>query len=489
MIYHSNFLTRPSPLDSEPPLPELYGLYITVFVLASVWNISFAIFALIVLLICSALISGSEVAYFSLSPQEVHDINIDKEPSSRRIQYLRSIPAKLLATILIVNNLVNIAIVMVSNYISLNALPDTTFISWSRATASWPLVSSLSIQARADGINFVITTVFVTFLLVLFGEVAPKIYAKLNNVRLARFMSQPLILLVRFFSPFSALLVSWGNSIETRLKSTSGSRLTDKDEIDKAIDLAVSSENVSVEESRIEADILKSIIKFNDVSVKQIMRARVDVIAVDKSMPYDELMQLITSSGYSRIPVYEDDFDNILGILYVKDLIRHRHEGTHFQWQKLVRTSVLYVPESKKINDVLKEFQAEKVHIAVVVDEYGGAGGIVTLEDVMEEVIGDIRDEFDDDREGDYKKIDDTTYVFDGKMLINDACRIMDIDSSALDVLRGDADSLAGLILEMNGEMPNKGEEFNIEGMHVIVLSVSKRRIEKLRVKRPEDEE
>ena len=200
-------------------------------------------------------------------------------------------------------------------------------------------------------------------------------------------------------------------------------------------------------------------------------------------MPYSELLDLVITSGYSRIPVFQEDFDHIEGILYVKDLISHRHEKESFKWQELVRTQVLYVPESKKINDVLKEFQAERVHMAIVVDEYGGSAGIVTLEDVMEEVIGEIRDEFDIDREGGYKQIDARTFVFDGKMLINDVCRVVDFDSASLDSVRGDADSVAGLLLEINGELPNKGEEFFVEGLHFVVLSVSKRRIEKVRLK------
>jgi len=354
---------------------------------------------------------------------------------------------------------------------------------------AWIFVSRLSVETRTDAINFVITTIFVTFLLVLFGEVAPKIYAKMNNIRFARLMSGPLVVLVKIFNPFSSLLVYWGSGMEKRVKSTaSGSSQADKDEIDKAIDLAVSQGPESAAESKLEADLLKSIVKFNDVSVKQIMRARVDVVAADEEMSFTELLDFITAAGYSRIPVFREDFDNIRGILYIKDLIQYRHEGSDFRWQELVRPNILYVPESKKINDLLKEFQLEKVHIGIVVDEYGGSAGLVTLEDVMEEVIGEIRDEFDEARDGDYKKIDDKTYVFDGKMMINDACRIIDIDSASLDHVRGDADSLAGLILEVNGDMPIKGEEFRIENLHLIVLSVSARRIEKLRLKIAGDE-
>jgi len=469
-------------LETEPPLPDTYAFSLLVFALASPWSIAISVVLLVFLLLCSALISGSEVAYFSMSPQEVHDLKLDKKPSSARIVFLHSISRKLLATILISNNFVNIAIIMVSNYISAILVPQSTFVLWAQGMDAWFFVSSMSVLTRAGAINFIITTFFVTFLLVLFGEVAPKIYAKINNVRFARLMSGPLVILVRIFSPFSTLLERWGTTLEKKLKS-SASTQADKEEIDKAIDLAVGQGAGSEAESKLEADLLKSIIKFNDVSVKQIMRARVDVIAVDEEMPFDTLLEFITSAGYSRIPVFKEDFDHISGMLYIKDLIQYRHESADFYWQKLIRQQILYVPESKKINDLLKEFQQKRVHIGIVVDEYGGSAGIVTLEDVMEEVIGEIRDEFDEARDGDFKKIDRNTYVFDGKMMINDACRIIDIESATLDNIRGDADSLAGLILEINGEMPKKGEEFQIENLHFIVLSVSARRIEKLRLK------
>ncbi len=471
-------------METEPPLPGNYAFSFLIIALVSPWSITISVVLLVVLLLCSALISGSEVAYFSMSPQEVHDLRLDKKPSSGRIVFLHSISRKLLATILISNNFVNIAIIMVSNYISANLVPPSTFVSWAQGMDTWFFISTISVETRAGGINFIITTFLVTFLLVLFGEVAPKIYAKINNVRFARLMSGPLVVLVKLFSPFSALLVQWGSGLERRLKSTTtGSSQPDKEEIDKAIDLAVSLGSESEAESKLEADLLKSIIKFNDVSVKQIMRARVDVIAADEEMRFDTLLEFITEAGYSRVPVFKEDFDHISGVLYIKDLIQHRHAGPDFKWQDLIRPQILYVPESKKINDLLKEFQQEKVHIGIVVDEYGGSAGLVTLEDVMEEVIGEIRDEFDEARDGDFKKIDSNTYVFDGKMMINDACRIIDIESHTLDLVRGDADSLAGLILEVNGELPKKGEEFQVENLHFIVLSVSARRIEKLRLK------
>jgi putative hemolysin len=463
-------------LESEPP--EVYAILF--IALAFSWGIVLACLALVALLICSALISGSEVAYFSLSPKEVHDLRAEASRSSQRIIALRSMPRRLLATILISNNFVNIAIVMVSNYVVWKSPAEQVFTQWAYVMHHWPLLSGLTPESIALGINFVLTVIAVTFLLVLFGEVAPKIYAKMNNVGFARLMSRPLKVLLHILQPLSRLLVSWSVGIERRLQSRNGSGYsTDKGDIDRAIDLAVSHDT----DSKIEADILKGIIKFNDVAVKQVMRARVDVVAVDEETPYDELLKVVKSSGYSRIPVYRNDFDSISGILYIKDLIRYRHENASFKWQKLIRTPVLYVPESKKLNELLKEFQRERVHMGIVVDEYGGSAGLVTLEDVMEEVIGEIKDEFDIVRDGEYKKIDKRTFIFDGKMLINEACRIIDIDASTLEAFRGDADSLAGLILEINGEMPDKGEEFEVADLHFIILSVTKRRIEKIRIR------
>jgi CBS domain containing-hemolysin-like protein len=290
--------------------------------------------------------------------------------------------------------------------------------------------------------------------------------------------------MVWFLNPLSRLLVGWSQFIEDRLHRLGNGMSADaaiKDDIDKAIDLAMPHDV----NSRLEAGILKSIIKFNDVPVKQIMRSRVDVIAIDDQLPFSRLKEIVRAEGYSRMPVYKENLDNVLGILYVKDLIGEMDRGDEFQWQELVHAEVLYVPESKKINELLKEFQKEHMHMGIVVDEYGGTAGIVTLEDVMEEVIGEIKDEFDEAVEGDYRKIDQSTYLFDGKVLLNDACRIIDVDSSKFDQVRGDADSLAGLILELSGKMPERGEEFNVAGVSFTVISVSPRRVEKIRVRLP----
>lgn len=438
---------------------------------------------------CSALISGSEVAFFSLTTQDLENLRSEKTRTAHRIVGLRAIPRRLLATILISNNLVNIAIVIVSAYLLSLIFPADVFLQWATSLNEFPIFKAIAVEGLASAINFVLTVVVVTFLLVLFGEVAPKVYAKLNKVRLAKFMARPLHILVGLFAPLSGVLVGWSDFMESRLqRRTNGMGSPDaaiKDDIDKAIDLAMPGDV----NSRLEAGILKSIIKFNDVPVKQIMRSRVDVVALDDETPFSELRDLVRSEGYSRLPVYHENLDNILGILYVKDLVGHMDAQDDFKWQDLVKDQILYVPESKKINELLKEFQMERLHMGIVVDEYGGTSGIVTLEDVMEEVIGEIKDEFDEPAEGDYRKIDQSTYLFDGKVLLNDVCRTIGIDSTRIDMVRGDADSLAGLILELSGRMPERGEEFSIHGLSFTVISVNTRRIEKVRIRIHDREE
>lgn len=469
-------------LDTDPPLTFILFITDLLYVLAFSSSAPFALFLLLILLICSALISGSEVAFFSLGPQDLEDLRNEKSRIANRILGLRAVSRRLLATILIANNLVNIAIIIVSAYLITQVFPADTFLRWAGSLTDLQVMHAFSTITVAHVIRFVLTVVLVTFLLVLFGEVAPKAYAKFNKMRLARFMARPLQILVSLLRPLSSILVGWTRFIENRLHHHSNTGSADaaiKDDIDKAIDLAMPRDA----NSRLEAGILKSIIKFTDVPVKQIMRSRVDVVALDDQIPFTKLKEIVRTQGYSRMPVYKDSLDNVLGILYVKDLIGNMDRGDEFTWQELIKSQVLYVPESKKINELLKEFQNERMHMGVVVDEYGGTAGIVTLEDVMEEVIGEIKDEFDEEVEGDYRTIDQSTFLFDGKVLLNDVCRIIGVDSSNLEQARGDADSLAGLILEMSGRMPERGEEFNVAGLLFTVISVSSRRIEKIRVR------
>lgn len=431
-----------------------------------------------VLLLCSALISGSEVAFFSLTHNDFEKLQQENSPSSKRILRLIEKPRTLLATILISNNFINIAIVIISDYVLSQTFPEVTFSNWAKnLIESFHLQGYLSPESFATVIRVTITVVAVTFLLVLFGEVAPKIYAKLNNVKLARIMSAPLVLLMRIFHPLSTILVNWTNVIERKLaKSTQTGSLTSREEIDEAIELTVR----EGQDSKQEIDLLKSIIKFGDVSVKQIMRSRVDVVAIDFRISYTELLKVVKESGFSRIPVYDNDFDNVTGILYVKDLLGYLQEKKDFEWQELIRTDVLYVPEAKKIDDLLREFQSQRLHMAIVVDEYGGSAGIVTLEDILEEIIGEIKDEFDDELEVIYRKIDDYNYVFEGKTLLNDVCRILDLDTNTFDEVKGESDSVAGLLLEILGKLPKKDREVHYNQFCFKIVSVSKRRIEQV---------
>ena len=300
-----------------------------------------------------------------------------------------------------------------------------------------------------------------------------------NNLQLAKFMARPLTTLMKVFSPISNLLVRWTKAIEKRLQSRSISGgVTSREDIDTAIALTVSQGG----DTEKEVDILKSIVKFGDVSVKQIMRSRVDVAAVDIKSDYKELLKLIRESGFSRIPVYNENFDTVTGILYVKDLIGHLTEKEDFEWQQLIRTDVLFVPEAKKIDDLLREFQLQHMHMAIVVDEYGGTSGIVTLEDIMEEVIGEIKDEFDDEPELIYRKVGKNTYVFDGKTMLNDVCRVLGIDTNTFDLVKGESESLAGLVLEMVEEIPEVGTELTLNEFKFKIVSSNERRIEEIQV-------
>jgi len=423
------------------------------------------------------MISGSEIAFFSLNPNDVEGLKDDGSMTSKRILKLKEKPRKLLATILISNNFINIAIIIFSEAIIWGMFSQETFIRWANAIKNNISLGIMSTETLARGINFLIVTVGATFLLVLFGEVAPKIYASLNNVKFAKTMALPLTLMNRLFTPVSNLMVNMSSKIEKKLNNGS-SKSANKKDIQEAIDLAVSNDANSVEE----IDILKGILKFSDVPVKQIMRSRVDVIVIDYNEKFTNVLKLIEETGYSRFPVYKDDKDNIAGILHVKDLLEFLDEKDTFKWQKYIRDNVLFVPESKMINELLKEFQLKRSHMAIVVDEYGGSEGIVTLEDVMEEVIGEIKDEFHDIEDIDYIILDENNYIFEGKTMLNDVCRIIGKDTNIFDDIRGDADSIAGLIIEITGKIPKQGKEISFESLKFTIKKVSKRRIEQIKL-------
>jgi len=479
-------------LDTDPD-----SLLSILFLLAfPTSEVLFGVFTIALLLLASALISGSEVAFFSLTENDLEKLESDNNRSSDRILFLKEHPKTLLATILISNNFINIAIVIISEFILRQLLPDLLFQQWAIALRDFLHNTAVptffyepyfSVAGTARTFGFLITVVGVTFLLVLFGEVAPKVYASLNNIYLARVMSNPLKFMMRVLNPLSRILVGWTNRIESRLaKTTQTGNLTSREDIDEAIELTVS--NTLDREQEI--DILKSIVKFGEVSVTQIMCSRLDIIAVDFRCDYGSLLDIIKDSGFSRIPVYDEDIDNITGILYVKDLLGHLNSENKFEWQGLIRTNVLFVPEAKKIDDLLREFQLQRLHMAIVVDEYGGTSGIVTLEDIMEEIIGDIKDEFDDKPEVIYKQISEHEYSFEGKTLLNDFCRVLGIDTNTFDEVKGEANSLAGLILELVGEHPDEGASLTQGRFLFKAASVNERRIEEVIViVTPEQEE
>lgn len=460
-------------MDPEPSaifdlLPQLFFLDIGVV------GITTSIIILVCLLFCSAFISGSEIAFFSLNPIDNENLKEEGTPSSQKILELLQNPSKLLATILITNNLVNIGIVILSAFVIDFFLSEEAFLHVGVRLEEL-LPGLFSPELYSTSISFLIKIVAVTFLLVLFGEVAPKIYASLNNLRFAKFMATPLHFLNQLFGPLSRVLVVWGNGLEKRLMKNSNTS-TSKEDLDHAIELTVSQHT----DEENEADILRGILKFSDLSVKQIMCPRLDIVGFEKSQNYHELLALIRNSGYSRIPIYEESMDTVLGILYVKDLIDYISETEDFNWFEHIRNKLMFVPETKKVNELLKDFQRERVHMAIVVDEYGGVSGLVTLEDVMEEVIGDIKDEFDEDEELEYVKIDDHNYIFEGKTNLTDVARVIEIDSSIFDKVKGDSDSLAGLVLEILGFIPKVDREVVISNIKLKVVSVNKKRIEKI---------
>jgi len=464
-------------LDSESFINQSVDFLQFIPLALSPVGLSLGILLVLVLLFCSALISSSEVAFFSLTINDLEKITQENSKATEQILKLKERPRSLLATILISNNFINIAIVVVSEFLLRVLLPVDTCDHW---ITYLPETFSAYISGRT--LHFIITVVGVTFLLVLFGEVAPKIYAKINNVSLAKFMSGKLLFLTRFFRPISSVLIQGTSIIEKRLNGRNANgNLTSREDIDQAIELTVKGDKHGEQEM----DILKGIVKFGDVSVKQIMCSRVDVVSIDFRENYQELLKIVQNAGFSRIPVHDEDFDNITGILYVKDLLEHLDEDMNYEWQELIQTSVMYVPEAKKIDDLLREFQQNRTHLAVVVDEFGGSSGIVTLEDIMEEVIGEIKDEFDDEIELEYKKLDDYNYLFEGKTLLNDVCRVVGIDTNTFDDIKGDADSVAGVILEAVGQIPKREQEIKYNDYCFKVVSVDDRRIRQIQLTLP----
>jgi len=469
-------------LETEPDSPYLYFSSILFLPLVVVDSTIIVLgLLLVVLIIASALVSSSEVAYFSLTPSDLKEIESKGDKTGQRILKLLKYPNYLLASILVSNNLINIAIILVMASFLDKLIPGDLFASVGTFVNEYPPFSYMSLESCIKFIDMLVTVGLVTFILVLFGEVMPKVYAQLNRITVSRFNSRLLAFLSKATAPISAVLVNGTSYLENRVLDNSNSKQTSMEDIDEAIELAVGDDESALEEK----GILRGIIKFGDVPVKQITKSYVDVISVDFREKFNVLMDTAIESGYSRIPIIDESFDNITGILYVKDLLPYLNEGPEFEWQSLIRTDVFYVPEAKKLDDLLEDFQKQKQHIAIVVDEFGGSSGIVTLEDVIEEVIGDIKDEFDEDGEIEYKKIDELNYLFEGKTLINDMNRVIAAPPEHFDDQRGDADSLAGLVLELSGYIPKVGEIFNNNGYLFKVVTVNKRRIEQILVTLP----
>ena len=470
------------------PADPLLGLAGPLLLMSTGMELLLGFLTIVGLLLLSGLVSGSEVAFFSLTPNDYEELEQGNNPARSTLSELREKPRLLLATILIANNFVNIAIVLVSEIILTKLFPPSLFAAWATTLQQQlPFTRGIELAALSSGMSFTITVIGVTFLLVLFGEVAPKVYASYNKVQLATQMAGPIGVLMRAFYPISSSLVKGASFIERRLENhTLDAAAASQEDIDEAIELTVNTDETGEETQRQDVDILKRIVKFNNVTVRQIMRSRGDVTAVDSKLSFAEVVAIIRESSYSRLPVFEEDFDKVIGLLYVKDLLGHRHEPPDFDWITLVRQDILYVPENKKISDLLKEFQTEKTHMAIVVDEYGGTEGIVTLEDVLEEVIGDIQDEFDEDDEIIYQRIDELNFIFDGKTLLNDVYRVLKLPPSTFDPVKGEAESLAGLLLEILGRLPEVGEEIVYDTYRFQAMSVNKRRIQEILITLPE---
>ncbi len=414
-------------------------------------NATILIIAILILLLMSAVIAGAETAFFSLSAKDIFFLKTKERGSARQAAQLLEQPKMLLATILVANNFINIAIVITTNVFIRLIIP--------------PSMSAL--------LSFFIQVVGVTFLLVLFGEVLPKVYATQNNLRMALFSAAYIKILMVIFRPVSAMLVSSTRFIEGKISSKSANNISSED-FEHAIELTVGHSA-----TREEVNIFKGILKFGNITAKQIMRTRLDVTALDHDMSFSEVRKHCLEAGYSRLPVYKETLDKVAGIIHTKDFLPFL-DLDDYNWHTLIRPAY-FVHEGKLIEDLLKEFQQKRIHFAMVVDEFGGTSGIITLEDIMEEIIGDIRDEFDED-DLNYKKIDNNTYIFEGKMLINDVCRIIGEPSDTFDACKGESDSLAGLILEIRGRFAAVNESVRFEQYEFTVMALDKMRIQRVKL-------
>lgn len=401
------------------------------------------------LILLSGFASASEIAFFSLSPADLEAMDPDKSPLDMLVQKLRDDSERTLATILITNNLVNVTIIMLCNYILTNLL---TF------SAEW--------------LQFLCVTILLTFLLLLFGEIIPKVYGNTNPLAFCRKAVKGLMFFRKLFWPIETILLKSGAFAEKVLQKEN--RQLSIDDLEQALELTDKSD------IKDEQSMLQGIIRFGDETAKEVMTSRQDIIDLDIRCSYEDVLKCIVDNNYSRIPVYQDNKDNIRGVLYIKDLLPHLSKPANFRWQSLIRPPY-FVPETKKIDDLLREFQENKVHIAIVVDEFGGTSGIVTLEDILEEIVGEINDEYDEE-EHNYTKLDANSYIFEGKTLLNDFTKILNLPDDEFDDVEGDADSLAGLLLEIKGDFPAVHEILKYKRYTFEVLEIDERRISKVKV-------
>lgn len=439
-------------VPTDDPYPP--GLSLLVHLLQNQVTFTYVLINALVfvfLIVMSALISGSEVAFFSLSNEDMEGCRDNPDAKNSAILKLLGKRRELLATILIMNNLLNVAIVTLATFFT------------------WQLVGTRTPERTV----VVILTVIITFVILFFGEVVPKNYATQHNIQFARITARMLVFLRFAFSPFAGILIRFTNVIEKNV-DRKGHNIT-VDELNQALEITTD-ENTTDEEK----GILKGIVNFSTLSVKQIMKSRMDITTVDIEYDFHELMDLINKSGFSRIPVFSETIDKIEGILYIKDLLSHIEKEEDFKWQELVRPGY-FVPENKKVDALLKDFQDKRVHMAIVVDEYGGTSGLITMEDIIEEIVGEINDEFDDDDVA-YNKLDASTYIFEGKTSLNDLCKIIDIDTSVFDEVKGESESLGGLLLEIHSKLPRAGEKIEFGPFLFTIVAVDARRIKRVRI-------
>ena len=407
---------------------------------------------LVLLLIASALISSSETAFFSLQPADVEDLESRSDAKSKLVLKLREKPKTLLATILIGNNFVNVTITLLSTYI-MALLFDMKHHPWAA---------------------FLLEVVIVTSLILIVGEITPKIYAGKRPAKVARFMARPLRFLIGFFKPLSKPLVSSTSFMDKHLEKKKGD--ISMEDLSTAVDIATE-ESTPLDEKQM----LKGIASFSEKEVSGVMIPRVDIIGVEKGMEFTEMLAIVIKSGFSRIPVYDETLDQVEGILYVKDLLPYL-DAQSYEWQKLVRPA-FFVPENRKINDLFQDFREKKIHIAIVVDEYGGTSGLITMEDVIEEIVGEINDEFDTANvEEHYTQLDDGSYLFKAQTSIVDFCKVFGVDENYFEPMQGEADTLAGLILEIEGRIPEIGFQFNFEKFHMEITDADPKRIKEVKV-------